>query len=149
MKTILEANLNVSNELRLALGQGKGRLFIEGKMDAFWGAGMPYHVAVHTNPKQLRGENHMGKLLDLLRDNMINNSYIAPPPIWRPNPSSEIKGHLNTTRRYRKIISISTARRHNRSSTFVNGENLSCRTINKYDRTTSTSRNYQPDNNEV
>ena len=78
MKTILEAKLKVSSEFRLALEQGKGRLFIEGTMDAFWGAGMPYHVVVHTNPKKLRGENQMGKLLDLLRDNMKNNSYITP-----------------------------------------------------------------------
>ena len=47
-------------------------------MDAFWGAGMPYHVVVYTNPKKLRGDNQMGKLLDLLRDNMKNNSYITP-----------------------------------------------------------------------
>ena len=51
MKTILEAKLNVSNEFRLALEQGKGRLFIEGTMDAFLGAGIPYHVVVHTNHK--------------------------------------------------------------------------------------------------
>ena len=74
MKTILEAKLKVSSEFRLALEQGKGRLFIEGTMDTFWGAGMPYHVVVHTNPKKLRGENQMGKLLDLLRDNKLLQS---------------------------------------------------------------------------
>ena len=44
MKTILEAKLKVSSEFRLALEQGKDRLFVEGTMDAFWGAGMPYHM---------------------------------------------------------------------------------------------------------
>ena len=57
MKTILEAKLTASNEFRRALEEGKGRLFIEGTMDTFWGAGIPYHVAVHTNPQKLRGEN--------------------------------------------------------------------------------------------
>ena len=52
MKTILEAKLTASNEFRLALEEGKGRLFIEGTMDTFWGAGIPYHVAVHTNPQK-------------------------------------------------------------------------------------------------
>ena len=59
MKTILVANLIVSNEFRLALEQGNGRLFIEGTMDAFWEAGISYHVVIHTNPQKLTGENQM------------------------------------------------------------------------------------------
>ena len=92
MKTILEAKLTASNEFRLALEEGKGRLFIEGTMDTFWGAGIPYHVAVHTNPQKLRGENQMGKLLDQLRDNMMNNSYITPAHSGDPTPSQEPRG---------------------------------------------------------
>ena len=74
VKKILEAKLEASKEFQLALEEGKNSVFIEGTMDAFWGAGMPYHVAVHTNPKKLRGENQMGILLDTIRDDMMNKN---------------------------------------------------------------------------
>ena len=100
MKKILEAKLEASKEFQLALEEGKNSVFIEGTMDAFWGAGMPYHVAVHTNPKKLRGENQMGILLDTIRDDMMNKKNDCISLSSNKISPRKIRGRTNTSRRY-------------------------------------------------
>ena len=74
MKEILEAKSVSCQEFKQSLLKGRGKHFIEGtKHSMFWGAGLSYAHARNTNPDKLIGDNHLGRLLNELRDQLVSN----------------------------------------------------------------------------
>ena len=46
--------------------------------DKFWGCGLPYNIAITTNPLHYLGLNKLGTLLMKLRSEILNNPSLYP-----------------------------------------------------------------------
>jgi len=83
MKEVLIAKLASSKEFRDELLLSDNKVLVEGLSDPFWGCGLPYNIAITTNPDQYPGKNNLGKLLMELRADMManpsNHPFIGAP----------------------------------------------------------------------
>lgn len=80
MKEVLIAKIASSNKFRDDLLNSGNKVIIEALPDPWWGCGLPYNIAVTTNPDYLPGKNNLGKLLMELRSEMRNDPLIHPFP---------------------------------------------------------------------
>ena len=79
MDKILRAKYKGCEEFRHYIFNSGDKLFVEGTMDLFWGAGMPLQSASQANPNKLIGKNQLGKLISKLRDEFRSNASKKTP----------------------------------------------------------------------
>ena len=81
MRKILKVKLTSCEMFRSAILSDKDKPIIEGTVHPFWGAGIPYHLALQTKPTLLPGRNELGKLLGALRDELLKHQIEDKPSV--------------------------------------------------------------------
>ena len=75
MKEILMSKAESCKEFRDALIESRDKKLVETvKSDRFWSCGLTPLKAQTTKPPYYPGENHLGRLLELVRDHLINQT---------------------------------------------------------------------------
>ena len=75
MKEILISKAQICKEFRDALIESRDKKLVETvKSDRFWSCGLTPLEAQTTKPLYYSGENHHGRLLELVRDHLINQT---------------------------------------------------------------------------
>ena len=97
MKNVLIEKISSSKEFRDALLSSGDEILVEALADPYWGCGLPYHIAITTNPDHYTGSNKLGLLLMELRSEMKKD----PTMHAYQNPQIEVSTTatpLNATR---------------------------------------------------
>ena len=70
MKSVLIAKIGSNKIFRDELLNSGDQFLVETLADPWWGCGLPYHIAIKTNPNHYPGSNKLGQLLMELRGEM-------------------------------------------------------------------------------
>ena len=70
MREVLIAKIGSNKFFRDELLNSGDKNLVEALADPWWGCGLPYHIAIKTNPKHYPGSNKLGQLLMELRGDM-------------------------------------------------------------------------------
>ena len=98
MKEVLIAKLKPNSKFRDALLLTEDKILVEALPDTWWGCGLPYHIAVATDPLHYPGLNKLGKLLMELRSEILEY-----PLRYSSQEASKSKHHIDTQSRSRTV----------------------------------------------
>ena len=113
MKDVLISKLRTNSRFRDALLLSEDKILVEALSDKFWGCGLPYNIAITTNPLHYPGLNKLGKLLMELRSEILNN-----PSLY---PKLEVRDAIDETQVRRRTVKKMGARVRSSSSNSVVG----------------------------
>ena len=78
MKYVLISKLRINSRFMDALLLSEDKILVEALSDKFWGCGLPYNIAITTNPLHYPALNKLGKILIELRSEILNNPSLYP-----------------------------------------------------------------------
>ena len=70
VREVLIAKIGSNKFFRDELLNSGDQILVEALADPWWGCGLPYHIAITTNPNHYPGSNKLGQLLMELRGEM-------------------------------------------------------------------------------
>ena len=98
MKEVVIAKLKSNSKIRDALLLSEDKTLVEALPDTWWRCGLPYHIAVTTDPLHYPGLNKLDKLLMELRSEILED-----PLRYSSQEASQLKHHIDTQSRSRTV----------------------------------------------
>ena len=113
MKDVLISKLRSNSGFKDALLLPEDKILVEALANTFWGCGLPYNIAITTNPLHYPGLNKLGKLLMELCSEILNNPFLYP--------QLEVRDAIDATQVRRRTVKKMGARVRSSSSKSVAG----------------------------
>ena len=96
MKDVVISELRTNYRFSDALLLSEDTILVDALSDQFGGCGLPYNIAIATNPLYCSGLNKLGKLLMELRSEILNN-----PSLY---PKQEVRDAIDATQVRRRTV---------------------------------------------